>query len=445
MKDYYYILGIEQIATESEIKTAYRKLSLKFHPDKNNGEKFFEDRFKEIQEAYETLYNQSKRSVYDNKLKAYNSDRNTNRDSNGNEQEKWKAKEEYQRREEEIRKEYNAKAKKDKEEAELRYKTKSTNSTKLNENSKTDSHIMQLLGVISVVCVGLLIYYISNKEKDTEYEAPPPMSYNPSDQNQIPNVDTSTFILDSIRMNQIQLVIDNELVKFSEFPSTDYYKENKDSKTASFIDIDNDGVTELYINYFTGGAHCCFEYYIFKRTSNDIYKNIFHFEGGENSFSIDKNKIIINFYEQLGYFFTCYACGINDKLPYKQSISEITLAYTNNKFTLEPTRVYLNKIIIRNLEVLKSLPLPVLDTFGTDDGTRRAYAEHLIAFYFNNQKDSITTRDLFDRYYIGEDKEIVYDKILDHIENIISMDYTINEFSDRFVKYFQSPTTDSLK
>lgn len=68
MKDYYYILGLKQEATTEEIKKAYRKLSLKFHPDKNDGDLFFAERFKEIQEAYETLLDTSKRSLYDSQF-----------------------------------------------------------------------------------------------------------------------------------------------------------------------------------------------------------------------------------------------------------------------------------------------------------------------------------------------------------------------------------------
>ncbi|MBK9726918.1 MAG: DnaJ domain-containing protein [Saprospiraceae bacterium] len=55
MKDYYYILGVPKDATKDDIKTAYRKLSLKFHPDKNPGDAYFEERFKDILEAYEYL------------------------------------------------------------------------------------------------------------------------------------------------------------------------------------------------------------------------------------------------------------------------------------------------------------------------------------------------------------------------------------------------------
>ncbi len=65
MKDYYYILGLKQTASTEEVKKAYRKLSIKFHPDKNDGDEFFAERFKEIQEAYEILIDTSKRKAYD--------------------------------------------------------------------------------------------------------------------------------------------------------------------------------------------------------------------------------------------------------------------------------------------------------------------------------------------------------------------------------------------
>ena len=68
MKDYYYILGIKKEDSLDEVKKAYRKLSMKFHPDKNDGDEFYADRFKEIQEAYETLSDSQKRKVYDDKI-----------------------------------------------------------------------------------------------------------------------------------------------------------------------------------------------------------------------------------------------------------------------------------------------------------------------------------------------------------------------------------------
>jgi len=54
-KDYYKILGIDKNATQEEIKKAYRKLAKKYHPDSNPGDKKAEEKFKEINEAYEVL------------------------------------------------------------------------------------------------------------------------------------------------------------------------------------------------------------------------------------------------------------------------------------------------------------------------------------------------------------------------------------------------------
>ncbi len=64
-RDYYEILGISRTATAEEIKTAYRKLAMKYHPDRNQGDKEAEERFKEIAEAYEVLSDPAKRERYD--------------------------------------------------------------------------------------------------------------------------------------------------------------------------------------------------------------------------------------------------------------------------------------------------------------------------------------------------------------------------------------------
>ncbi|PKS10232.1 hypothetical protein jhhlp_001982 [Lomentospora prolificans] len=65
-KDYYKILGVEKDADDNAIKKAYRKLAIVHHPDKNQGNKEAEERFKDISEAYDTLSNPQKRAQYDN-------------------------------------------------------------------------------------------------------------------------------------------------------------------------------------------------------------------------------------------------------------------------------------------------------------------------------------------------------------------------------------------
>ncbi|NPA11297.1 MAG: molecular chaperone DnaJ [Epsilonproteobacteria bacterium] len=63
--DYYEILGVSRSATKVEIKKAYRKLAMKYHPDKNPGDKEAEEMFKKINEAYQVLSDDEKRAIYD--------------------------------------------------------------------------------------------------------------------------------------------------------------------------------------------------------------------------------------------------------------------------------------------------------------------------------------------------------------------------------------------
>ena len=65
MEDYYKILGVEKNSTEDDIKKAYRKLAMKFHPDRNPNNKQAEEKFKKISEAYAVLSDKEKRKQYD--------------------------------------------------------------------------------------------------------------------------------------------------------------------------------------------------------------------------------------------------------------------------------------------------------------------------------------------------------------------------------------------
>ena len=64
-RDYYEVLGVDKSASAAEIKKAYRRLAMKYHPDRNNGDKEAEAKFKEIGEAYEVLGDEQKRAAYD--------------------------------------------------------------------------------------------------------------------------------------------------------------------------------------------------------------------------------------------------------------------------------------------------------------------------------------------------------------------------------------------
>ncbi|MFN8911510.1 MAG: DnaJ domain-containing protein, partial [Alphaproteobacteria bacterium] len=64
-QDYYSLLSVEKNASQDDIKKAYRKLAMKYHPDRNQGDKEAEKKFKEINEAYEVLKDEQKRAAYD--------------------------------------------------------------------------------------------------------------------------------------------------------------------------------------------------------------------------------------------------------------------------------------------------------------------------------------------------------------------------------------------
>lgn len=70
-KDYYQILGLERSATVDDVRKAYRKLAMKYHPDRNPGDKSAEERFKDINEAYQVLSDSQKRARYDQLGSAY--------------------------------------------------------------------------------------------------------------------------------------------------------------------------------------------------------------------------------------------------------------------------------------------------------------------------------------------------------------------------------------
>ena len=64
-RDYYDVLGVSSEATEDDLKKAYRKQAMAFHPDRNQGDKDAEGKFKEVNEAYDVLKDAEKRAAYD--------------------------------------------------------------------------------------------------------------------------------------------------------------------------------------------------------------------------------------------------------------------------------------------------------------------------------------------------------------------------------------------
>lgn len=96
-QDYYKTLGVERNASPEELKRAYRKLAMKYHPDRNMGDKSLEEKFKQINEAYEVLKDPQKRARYDQLGESYNNWQQTSAGRGNFNWEDWAAQQAYSR------------------------------------------------------------------------------------------------------------------------------------------------------------------------------------------------------------------------------------------------------------------------------------------------------------------------------------------------------------
>ena len=160
MTNSYKILGVKDFASAEEVKTAYRKLSKKFHPDVNDGDKFFEERFKEIQNAYEILCDSRRKETHDTKLKSTFSNSG---EFNFKENNKTESKEE---------------PKKEKSTTENSNDTNSKNKTQSSNTNTTTSHTFSKpkskpfnfhpIGIVVIVIVVIIVIVsLKKKQQDT--------------------------------------------------------------------------------------------------------------------------------------------------------------------------------------------------------------------------------------------------------------------------------------
>ncbi len=175
-----------------------------------------------------------------------------------------------------------------------------------------------------------------------------------------------------------------------------------------FTDLDGDGKKELLIWNFTGGAHCCDEIYIFKKIAADKYQHVAKMFAGHTVIN-DKKEFEYGLNENLGYFFTCYACGYADTSDVAPiNVSSIPLRYKTGKLVAIPGDAEIKSIINDNLAKLGEQPYVKVDDADFDDGLRKEFAFNLARYYYSFGKSMAITQQLFNKYYKYPDAKKVW-------------------------------------
>lgn len=364
MRDYYYILGVDENASPEQIKSAFRKLSMKFHPDKNNGEKFYEDQFKAILEAWDVLSDPAKKAGYDQQLKRYRS-----------------AAANIAYKDALIRK----------YEEELRSRGTVPQQPVLQQQDFSMSHRTIIITASLMVLFFVSLYLFAprdTKPKVVYSEVIPPPDTGSKEL--LADKDTPALPPDP------PLVLDGRPSTLSKFLGDETHLRSNHTLT----DIDNDGTPELLITYHTGGAHCCNVDHLFVLTEGGQFELVFSYIGGLYT---SGNKLSLYYYQDIGYYHSCYGCTITDKLPRQDVNAEINTIFNKGKLTQAETNPQLNESIVINLAYLSSRGIPDLDEEGWDDGSRKEIMLHMIAYHFNN-RDVEKTKALFDQYYTWSDR-----------------------------------------
>lgn len=176
---------------------------------------------------------------------------------------------------------------------------------------------------------------------------------------------------------------------------------DEEVKLYGLKDLDGDGKKELIIHNFSGGAHCCDEFFFFKSAGKNTYQFTNNLHAGD--VCITKDTFSYSFYEMFGYFFTCYACSLSnsDEVPAGlQPVTSVDLYYKNGKLNVRPGDEWLKKTILKNLSMLKKMKYTKVAKPGDfDDGLRKEFALNLVVYYYSYGRKIEDVKRLFDTYY----------------------------------------------
>lgn len=372
MRDYYYILGVAENAPLDQIKSAFRKLSMKFHPDRNNGDKFYHDQFVAILEAWDVLSDPATRARYDQQLRRFRS-----------------AAAEAAYKDALIRK----------YEEEIRqYKTTAPpppQSRSFFSNINTNLPIIPMIIATCAVVVIITVSIVERWERNQPVTLPVEVINQLAER--IPQDNTKPAPPIPEASADIVLHFDNG----KNISVRQYFEEEVHARGQyRNYDPDQDGRPELQISYHTNGQECCNIDHLFSKNAAGDMVQTFSYMGG---MYISGTKLTLYFYQELGFYHSCYKCDVMNRLPEKEVNAEIGLRYEKGKILPQPVDEVLNEKITNNLAFLVKKGIPPLDADGLDNGSRKAIMIHMMAYHFNNNQQW-KTRELFDQYYTWSDR-----------------------------------------
>lgn len=188
-------------------------------------------------------------------------------------------------------------------------------------------------------------------------------------------------------------------------------------------DLDGDGKAELVIYNFTGGAHCCDEFYFFKPIGPNKYAPAGKLFAGNTC--VTGTTFLFDFAEPFGYFYTCYACELEGKKNKAgdsyERLANISLRYKDGRLVVNTGDEDLKEKLVRNLRYIKSLGWDGGVKPGEfDDGRRKALAQTLAVYYFSFGKKATELKALFASYYPYKDASVVWKEFSDLLTNMQS-------------------------
>lgn len=204
---------------------------------------------------------------------------------------------------------------------------------------------------------------------------------------------------------QITLVLSGNVEK----KLSDFIREEllEQSVKTCLKDLDGDSKKELVIFNYTGGAHCCDEFYVFAEQKPRYYRMQVKLMAGNTCAEPQTNEFTYGFYEHFGYFFTCFACAYTDSARGISLPPDLRLKYKGGKMFIVSDTAALNREVLRQLSDMKTITPSALQQDG-DDGFRKTFALHLATWHYCNGRDTRRTKKVFDMYYPFSDAAAVW-------------------------------------